>query len=52
MRRLRKKTLEKGINAFPYEVRLYQVYARQLAAKGEKEKALKLVDKALRMTPG
>ena len=45
------KTLEKGINAFPYEVRLYQVYARQLAAKGEKEKALKLVDRALRMTP-
>jgi len=45
------KTLERGIEAFPYEVRLYQVYARQLAAKGEKEKALKLVDKALRMNP-
>ena len=45
------KTLAAGIKAFPYEVRLYQVYARQLAAKGEKEKALKLVDKALRMNP-
>ena len=46
------KTLETGIKAFPYEVRLYQVYARQLAAKGEKEKALKLVNQALRMNPG
>ncbi len=45
------KTLETGIKAFPYEVRLYQVYARQLAAKGEKGKALKLVDQALRMNP-
>ena len=45
------KTLETGIKAFPYEVRLYQVYARQLAAKGEKEKALKLVNQALRMNP-
>ena len=45
------KTLDAGIKAFPYEVRLYQVYARQLAAKGEKEKALKLVDQALRMNP-
>ena len=44
-------TLEKGITAFPYEVRLYQVYARQLAARGENEKALKLVDKALQMSP-
>ncbi len=45
------KTLKNGIQAFPYEVRLYQVYARQLAAKGEKEQALKLVEKALRMNP-
>jgi tetratricopeptide (TPR) repeat protein len=45
------KTLAAGIEAFPYEVRLYQVYARQLAAKGETEKALALVDKALRMNP-
>ncbi len=45
------KTLKTGIKAFPYEVRLYQVYARQLAAKGEKEKALKLVNQALRMNP-
>ncbi|EFK06869.1 tetratricopeptide repeat protein [delta proteobacterium NaphS2] len=45
------ETLEKGIAAFPYEVRLYQVYARQLAARGENEKALKLVDRALQMSP-
>lgn len=45
------RTLAAGIKAFPYEVRLYQVYARQLAAKGEKEKALQLVNKALRMNP-
>ncbi len=45
------ETLEKGIQAFPYEVRLYQVYARQLAARGEKKKALQLVEKALRMNP-
>ncbi|MBW2707832.1 MAG: hypothetical protein JRD04_00870 [Deltaproteobacteria bacterium] len=45
------KTLAAGIKAFPYEVRLYQVYARQLAATGEKEKALKLVNQALRMNP-
>ncbi len=45
------KTLEKGIHAFPYEVRLYQVYARQLVAGGKKEKAIKLVEKALRMNP-
>ena len=45
------KTLETGIKAFPYEVRLYQVYARQLAAKGEKAKALRLVNQALRMNP-
>ncbi len=45
------KTLVKGIDAFPYEVRLYQVYTRQLAAKGETEKALKLLDKALLMSP-
>lgn len=45
------KTLKNGIQAFPYEVRLYQVYARQLAARGEKEQALKLVEKALRMNP-
>lgn len=45
------KTLKKGIQAFPYEVRLYQVYARQLAARGEKDQALKLVEKALRMNP-
>ncbi len=45
------RTLSRGIKAFPYEVRLYQVYARQLAARGEKEKALVLVNKALRMNP-
>jgi len=45
------KTLEKGIEAFPYEVRLYQIYARYLASKGKKDEALSLLEKALRMNP-
>jgi tetratricopeptide (TPR) repeat protein len=45
------KTLDKGIKAFPYEVKLYQVYVKHLATKGKKQQALALVDKALRMNP-
>jgi len=45
------KTLEKGIETFPYEARLYQIYARYLASKGRKDEALSLLEKALRMNP-
>jgi tetratricopeptide (TPR) repeat protein len=45
------KTLQKGIEAFPYEIRLYQVYAKHLAAKGRKKEALSLLEKASRMNP-
>ncbi len=45
------KTLKKGIEAFPYEVRLYQIYAKHLAAKGKKQEAISLLDKALKMNP-
>ncbi|WP_321495151.1 hypothetical protein [uncultured Desulfobacter sp.] len=44
-------TLEQGIQDFPYEVRLYQLYIKHLAAKGEKEKAGALLEKALKMNP-
>ncbi|MFP3912079.1 MAG: hypothetical protein ACLFUT_08365 [Desulfobacteraceae bacterium] len=46
------KTLAQGIETFPYEVKLYQIYAKHLTAQGENEKALALLDKALRMNPG
>jgi len=45
------KTLKKGIEAFPYEARLYQIYARYLASKGRRDEALSLLEKALRMNP-
>ena len=45
------KTLEKGIETFPYEVRLYQIYARYLTSKGKRDEALSLIEKALRMNP-
>jgi tetratricopeptide (TPR) repeat protein len=45
------KTLEKGIEAFPYEVKLYQIYIKHLAAKGKKKEALSLLEKALKMNP-
>jgi tetratricopeptide (TPR) repeat protein len=45
------KTLEQGIMAFPYEVRLYQTYVKYLAANGQKEKALALLEKAIKMNP-
>lgn len=44
-------TLEKGIEVFPYEVRLYQIYVRHLTAKGDTKKAMSLVEKAVRMNP-
>ncbi len=45
------KTLDQGIGAFPYEVRLYQIYVKYLAAKGEKKEALALLEKAVKMNP-
>ena len=45
------KTLEKGIEVFPYEARLYQIYARYLTSKGKRDEALSLLEKALRMNP-
>ncbi|RJQ86879.1 MAG: tetratricopeptide repeat protein [Desulfobacteraceae bacterium] len=45
------KTLEQGLAAFPYEVRIYQVYVKYLAAHGKKEKALSLLEKAVKMNP-
>jgi len=45
------KTLEKAIKAFPYEVKLYQIYVKHLAAKGKKQEALSLLGKALKMNP-
>ncbi|NIA10382.1 MAG: hypothetical protein GWP10_11810, partial [Nitrospiraceae bacterium] len=45
------RTLKKGIEAFPYEVRLYQVYVKYLTAKGKTKEALHLLGKALKMNP-
>ena len=45
------ETLEKGIKAFPYEVKLYEVYAKSLTARGKKTEALRLLEKALTMNP-
>ncbi len=45
------KTLEKGIKAFPYEVKLYEVYAKSLASKGKKAEAIVLLEKAITMNP-
>ena len=44
-------TLEQGITAFPYEVRLYQLYIKYLAANGQKDKALSLLNRAIKMNP-
>ena len=44
-------TLARGIETFPYEVRLYQVYVKYLVAHGKKEKAQTLLAKALKMNP-
>ena len=45
------ETLEQGIRTFPYEVKLYQIYIKYLAAQGQNEKASALLDKALKMNP-
>ncbi len=45
------ETLEQGLSAFPYEVRLYQIYIKYLAANGENEKALNLLNRAIKMNP-
>lgn len=46
------QTLDKGLAAFPYEVRFYQIYVKYLAAHGEKQKALELLKKAEKLNPG
>jgi hypothetical protein len=46
------QTLEQAIKAFPYEVRLYQVYVKYLVAHDQKEKALSLLERALKLNPG
>lgn len=45
------ETLQQGIAAFPYEVRLCQVYVKYLVAHDKKQKALSLLKKALIMNP-
>ena len=45
------KTLDRGIKAFPYEVRLYEVYAKSLATRGKKAEAILLLEKAMKMNP-
>lgn len=44
-------TMEKAIEAFPYDFRLYQTYVRYLLGKGYDGKALLVVEKALKMDP-
>lgn len=44
-------TLERGIKAYPYEVKLYEVYVKHLAAAGKKKEALAFLDRALKMNP-
>jgi tetratricopeptide (TPR) repeat protein len=44
-------TLERGIKAYPYEVKLYQLYVRHLASAGKKKEALALLEKALKLNP-
>jgi tetratricopeptide (TPR) repeat protein len=46
------KTFNDAIRSFPYEVRLYQIYVRYLVARGDYQKALSLLEKAIRMNPG
>ena len=45
------RTLERGIKAFPYEVKLYEVYAKSFATRGKKAEAILLLEKALTMNP-
>lgn len=44
-------TLERGIKAYPYESKLYQLYVRHLASAGKKKEALALLEKALKLNP-
>ena len=46
-----KETLEKGIKAFPEEIRFYRIYAKHLASTGETKAALSLVEKGLKINP-
>ncbi len=45
------KTLARGIEAFPYEIKLYQIYAKYLTARGKTKEALAMVERALKMNP-
>ncbi|HDZ91323.1 MAG: tetratricopeptide repeat protein [Deltaproteobacteria bacterium] len=45
------KTLEKGLKAFPQEVRLYRIYAKYLASSGQTQKAVSIVKKGLQIAP-
>jgi len=45
------QTLKKAIKLFPYDIRLYQIYVRYLIEKGQTQKAIFLLDKALRINP-
>ena len=46
------KTLESGIEAFPYDYRLHQLYVRHLIAQGNDGRAMSVVDAALKFDPG
>ncbi len=45
------KILEKSVKLFPYDYRVYLVYIKYLLEKGERDKALIFLEKALRMSP-
>jgi len=45
------KTLARGIEAFPYEIKLYQIYAKHLTARGKTDEALAVLNRALKMNP-
>ena len=45
------RTLKKGIEKFPYEVKFYEVYGKSLATRGKKAEAILLLDKAITMNP-
>ncbi len=46
------KVIEDSLKSFPYEVKIYQLAIRYYISKGEKEKAKKLLERALKLQPG
>jgi len=44
--------LKKGIEIYPYEVRLYQTYVRYLVSRDKTEEAKNLLERALTLNPG